>query len=56
LKSRSIYLQISKALGEHPDALAYSEKTSEMLPAMRFCAYKTGAGNEIRMKNIDMNY
>lgn len=41
---RSIYTQIAQALGDHPEAAAYGEKTSEILPAMRFCAYKSGAG------------
>jgi len=42
---RSIYTQISQALGDHPEASVYAEKTAEILPAMRFCSYKTGAGN-----------
>lgn len=44
LSYRSIYTQIAQALGEHPEAAVYAEKTAEILPAMRFCAYKTGAG------------
>ena len=42
---RTIYSQIARALGDHPDAANYNEKASELLPSMRFCAYQTGAGN-----------
>ena len=39
-----MYSQIGQALGEHPDAALYVEKSTELLPSMRFCAYQTGAG------------
>lgn len=41
---RTIYTQIAQALGEHPEAAIYKEKTTEILPSMRFCAYQTGEG------------
>jgi RNA-binding signal recognition particle 68 len=31
-------------LGDHPEAEVYAEKSAEILPAMRFCSYKTGSG------------
>jgi chemotaxis protein CheY-P-specific phosphatase CheC len=51
---RSIYTQISQALGDHPEAAVYSEKTAEILPAMRFCAYKTGA--ELKISDLASEY
>jgi signal recognition particle subunit SRP68 len=41
--AQSIYAQIARVLGDHPEAAIYNEKSNELLPSMRFCAYQTGA-------------
>ncbi|CAG7668630.1 unnamed protein product [Allacma fusca] len=41
--AQSIYAQIARVLGDHPEASIYNEKSNELLPSMRFCAYQTGA-------------